>query len=73
MVDVTLGAKPGDVLRNTHFDNRFTCPNCHTEHGQEVGDEAVFIMCECGARLKLEIEYVPEAACYIADPDEEDD
>lgn len=67
-------AKPGDVLRNTHFDDRFTCPNCLTDHnnGGVYAGKPVFITCPCGARLRLEVEQVPEAACYIADPDDED-
>ena len=67
----TLDAQPGDVLRNTGWEDKFTCPNCHNDHTCHVPDgETRYITCECGARLRLEVEHVPEAACYIADPDE---
>lgn len=69
---------PGDVLRNMHFSDRFTCPECLVDHEvQGVGpshsgeDRVKFIDCECGARLRLSVEMTPEAVCTIADPDEE--
>lgn len=68
-------AKPGDVLRNTHQEDVFTCPNCHEDHHDHGASEnhSVFITCDCGKRLRLVVEMIPEAACYIADEDEGDD
>jgi hypothetical protein len=65
-------AEPGDVLRNTHWEDKFTCPNCHEDHRVWVSEEEPkYVNCRCGKRLRLQLETVPEAACYIADPDEE--
>jgi hypothetical protein len=67
---------PGDGLRNDHFSDRFTCPNCLTDHeglGLRVGRAPKYIDCECGARLRCEIEIIESSACMIADPDEQED
>lgn len=70
----TLDAKPGDRLGNPHFENRFTCPNCHNDHELNVPqDQSRFVDCECGARLRCKVEWFPEATCIIADPDEQED
>jgi transcription elongation factor Elf1 len=66
-------AKPGERLCNDHFDDRFTCPNCLTDHELQGSDEPKFISCECGARLRCEVEQFDSAVCIIADPDEEED
>jgi hypothetical protein len=62
---------PGERCSNTWVDNRFTCPECLTDHEMFVPREhTVTITCTCGAILDCRVEYVPEAVCTIADPDE---
>lgn len=70
----TFDAKPGEVLRNNGWEDKFTCPNCHADHHERVPDkQAKYVNCECGARLRLELDYEPVAMCTIADPDEEEE
>lgn len=66
-------AKPGESCRNDHFPNRFTCPNCYTDHERSVRDRAQFLTCECGARLRCEFELIESSVCTIADPDEDEE
>lgn len=70
-----LNAKPGERCSNDHWADRYTCPNCYTDH--EVGpalDEPVYINCdECGVRLRCELEMIESSVCIIADPDEPED
>lgn len=67
--------KRGERCSNTHFEHRFTCPHCLTDHEVYGIDEEnpKTVRCECGAPLRLELEFVPEAKCTIADKDEEED
>jgi hypothetical protein len=70
----TVTAKPGERLHNTHFEDRFTCPNCLNDHDLRVPkDKSTFVDCECGARLRCMVDWVPEAVCIIADADETED
>jgi transcription elongation factor Elf1 len=71
----TIGI-PGERCSNDHFEDRFTCPNCYVEHdglGLRAGRRPKFITCECGARLKCEVETIDSSVCTIADPDEEEE
>ncbi len=64
----------GDQCANDHFSDRFTCPNCYTDHeglGLRAGRDPKFINCGCGARLRCEVEQIDSSVCQIADPDEE--
>lgn len=68
----TFDAKPGESCSNDHWSDRFTCPNCYTDHTLRA-DEPTFINCDdCGARLHCEVETIESAVCTIVDPDEED-
>lgn len=63
---------PGDSCRNDHFSNRFTCPNCYTDHELYAGHGGKVIDCSCGARLSCKVELIQSSVCTIADPDEID-
>jgi hypothetical protein len=66
--------KPGDSCSNDHFDDRFTCPECYTDHTVKgCGVRVKYIDCECGARLRCEVELIESSVCMIADPDEEEE
>jgi hypothetical protein len=66
-------AKPGERCSNDHRDNCFTCPNCLTDHDLQGSAEPQYLTCECGARLRCEVEQFDSAVCIIADPDEEEE
>lgn len=64
-------AKPGDYLANTHFTDRFTCPECLNDNYGHANDVT---RCEfCGASLECRVEMIPEAICQIADSGNEAD
>jgi hypothetical protein len=71
MAEIT--AKPGESCSNNHFSDRYTCPNCFIDHELRPHNEPIYITCECGARLRCELELIESSACTIADPDEDED
>jgi transcription elongation factor Elf1 len=55
-----------DVCRNTHWEDRFTCPACYHDHNDR--DPTELTTCEsCGAALECSVERVPESVCRLAD------
>jgi transcription elongation factor Elf1 len=67
-----MDAKPGDSCSNDHFSDRFTCPNCYTDHTVSTGcrNGGKIIECECGAKLRCEVETFESSVCTVADLDE---
>lgn len=64
----------GEVCRNPGFEDKFTCPGCYADIERTLGkDDVAFVRCECGAPLRLEIEYEPGAVAIVCDEDEEEE
>jgi len=61
-------ADVGDYLKNSPWQEMWTCPECyHDHHGEVTSCEA------CGVALACTIEREPVAVCTIVDPTDQDE
>jgi transcription elongation factor Elf1 len=60
-----------DRCSNTHYDDRWTCPGCYEDLPTTIPGRAT---CgNCGAKLKLSLEMVPECVSVVLNDDDDDD
>lgn len=61
----------GYTLTNSAgIDDRWTCPNCYADHLDYSDGDTVD--CDCGAKLKLTIEYQPVCHAECVEDDDDD-